>query len=91
MLTEKFGFDFVRLPNIIELNRSIVFDYVRLPNVRLPTPGIKIVLRKKLLKVLASPKTHFGESFLFQNLVLHTRYDGEAGSSRFFADLKLYL
>ena len=42
MLTEKFGFDFVRLPNIIELNRSIVFDYVRLPNVRLPTPGIKI-------------------------------------------------
>ena len=27
VLTEKFGFDFVRLPNIIELNRSIVFDY----------------------------------------------------------------
>ena len=29
VLTEKFGFDFVRLPNIIELNRSIVFDLIR--------------------------------------------------------------
>ena len=26
VLTEKFGFDFVRLPNIIEFNRSITFD-----------------------------------------------------------------
>ena len=26
VLTEKFGFDFVRLPNIIEFNRSITLD-----------------------------------------------------------------
>ena len=40
VLTEKF----VRLPNIIELSRSIVFDYVRLSNIRLPTPGVVYII-----------------------------------------------
>ena len=41
-------YDFVRLPNIIEHNRSILFDYVRLSSiinvfdyVRLSTPGLQ--------------------------------------------------
>ena len=37
VLTEKFEFDFDRLPNIIEHNWKIKFDYVQLPNVRLST------------------------------------------------------
>ena len=33
ILTEKFGFNFVWLPNIIELKCSIVLDFVRLHSI----------------------------------------------------------
>ena len=45
---------------------------------------IKIVLRKKLLKVLASHQPHFQWNFSVSNLILYMRYS-------FFAILKLYL
>ena len=48
VLTEKSGFDLVRLPNMIELNRPITFDYVQLCSISecsIAYPGSYIDIR----------------------------------------------
>ena len=63
-------YDFVRLPNVIEHNRSILFDYIRLSSiinvfdyVRLPTPG---VLHICLITKFVSTKTEILLSIQFR-------------------------